>query len=87
MFKFFSAVWQKLLWLINFIYVYVSPIYKDVISIIKDVQSANLQDDAARKEVFKRITAILKAKGLNLSDSLINAIIEICYQIYKQGKA
>ena len=87
MFKFFSAVWQKLLWLINFIYVYISPIYRDLVTIIKDVQATDLKDDAARAEVFKRITAVIKSKGLDIPDSILNLIIEAVYQMTKRDKA
>lgn len=86
LFKFFTNVWNKLNWFINFIYTYISPIYKDLVEIIKDVQNTDLTNEAARKEVFKRISKVIKDKGLNISDSILNAMIELIYQLVKQGK-
>lgn len=89
MFKWFSMVFQKLLAFVNFIYAYVSPIYGDVVSIIAVVKAKGLQDQEARDEVFKQITAVIKAKGIasKYSDSKINAILEVIYLLYKIGKA
>jgi hypothetical protein len=88
MFKWFSSLWRKLNWLINFIYVYVSPIYKNLVEIIKDVQSSNLEDEVARKAVFQRITDFIQANGLKeIPDSILNLIIEATYQLIKRGKS
>lgn len=87
-FKFFSAVWQKLNWLINFVYKYVVPIYSELVKIIKEVKDSNLEDEAARKAVFQKITDFIQSKGLEkYPDSLMNCIIELVYQLVKQKKA
>jgi len=87
-FKWFTSLWGKLNWLVNFIYVYISPIYSQLVAIIKEVQSTNLEDDAARKAVFQKITDFIQAQGLNkIPDSILNCIIEITYQLIKQKKA
>ena len=88
MFKWFSSLWRKLNWLVNFIYVYVSPIYKELVEIIKDVQATDLKDDEARKAVFQRITDFIQKNGLReIPDSILNLIIEATYQLIKRGKA
>ena len=87
-FKWFTSLWSKLNWLVNFIYVYISPIYAELVSIIKEVQGTNLEDDAARAKVFQDITDFIQKKGLNqIPDSILNCIIEIVYQLIKQKKA
>lgn len=88
MFKWFTKLYNNLKWLVNFIYVYVSPIYKELVEIIKDVKTTNLKDDEARKAVFQRITDYIQEKGLKkVPDSILNLIIEIVYQLTKRGKA
>lgn len=86
--KFFTNLWSKLNWLINFIYAYVSPIYKELVVIIKKVKESNLEDDAARKKVFQDITDFIQKNGLKkIPDSILNCIIEMVYQLVKEKKA
>ena len=85
-FKWFHRIYQKLKWVVNFLYAYLTPIYDELVKVIKAVKESNLQDDAARKEVFKRITAFIQARGLKISDSKLNALIEIVYQLVKAGR-
>ena len=85
--KWFSAVWQKLVWVITLIYTYLSPIYSDVVKVINELKNTDLTDEAKRKEAFKVISQIAINKGLKIPDSILNAIIELVYQLIKQGKA
>lgn len=85
-FKFFSSTYQKLKWVINFVYFYISPIYTELVKIIKEVKQTNLKDDEARKAVFQKITDFIQAKGLKISDSILNLCIEILYQLVRQNK-
>ena len=87
-FKWFDSLWNNLKWLINFVYVYVSPIYKELVVIIKEVQDSDLEDEAARKQVFQDITDYIQTKGLDrVPDSILNCIIEMVFQLIKQKKA
>ena len=90
--QWFDMVYHKLQWLINFVFVYLKPIYLQLIAIIKKVNETNLEDDAARKAVFEKITQFIMANTASLhlpaySDSVLNLCIEIVNQIYKQKKA
>jgi len=85
-FKFFSSLWRKIVWVAEIVYAFVSPIYSDVVAIIKQVKEEGLRDEAARQEVVKRIQAVLQTKGLVISDSVLNVIIEIVYQLVKNDK-
>lgn len=87
-FKFFSSVWRKLVWVITLVYTYVSPIYNEVMAIIKEVDESTISNDDKRKAVFQKITQFIKKYGLKqIPDSVLNTIIELCYQIYKNKKA
>lgn len=88
-FRFFNSIYQKLKWVINWIMVYVSPIFEELVAIIKEVQETDLEDDEARAEVFARITAWVDSKFPNwdIPDSVMNTIIELVYQLVKNGKA
>jgi hypothetical protein len=69
------------------VYVYVSPIYKELVIIIKEVQKTDFEDDDARKEVFQRITDFMQSNGLKqIPDSVLNLIIEVTYQLVKNAK-
>ena len=83
MFLFFSSLWRKLKWVIKLVYAYVSPIYDDLVLIIKDVKKEGLKDEKARKVVFQRITDVIQEKGIDIPDSTLNAIIEVVYQLVK----
>lgn len=86
-FKFFSGLWNKLIYVINLIYAYAGPIYPEVVSIIKAVQTEGLKDDVARKAVFQRVIDIIHTKGLKqIPDSMLNTIIEVIYQLVKAKK-
>jgi len=85
--KFFTSLWSKLNWAINFIYTYVKPIYSKLVEIIKEVKETNLEDDAARKAVFQKITDFMQENGLKkIPDSILNPIIEIVYLLVKHNK-
>lgn len=86
-FRWFTALWNKLQWLVNFMYTYLSPIYSELVKVIKAVQESNLEDDAARKAVFQQMTDFIQARGLNISDSILNASIEIVYQLVRANRA
>ncbi len=86
-FNIFSKVWRKLTWLINFIKVYILPIYKKLKEIIAEVSGTNLENDAAKAAVFQKITDFMQANGIKIPDSILNLSIEIVYQLYKNGKA
>ena len=86
-FKWFTGLWNKLNWVMNFIYTYVSPIYSALVEIIKEVKDSDLEDDKARKAVFQKITDFIQTKGLEkFPDSLLNGIIEVVYLLVKHGK-
>ena len=81
-----NSLWRKLKWVIKLVYTFVSPIYEDVLAIIKQVKAEGLKDDEARKEVFQRVTDVIQKKGLDIPDSTLNAIIECVYQLVKWGR-
>jgi len=88
LFQFFTALWHKIQFIANLIYTYVSPIYKELVKIIKEVQDTNLENEAARKLVFQKITDFIQANGLKkIPDSCLNLCIEAIYQLLKRGKA
>jgi len=76
MWKFISAAWS--VW--NFI----APIYKDVMNIIAEIKIKGLEGEEARKEVFQSITDFIQKNkvGTKIPDSIMNAGIELCYQVY-----
>ena len=79
MFKWLISVWQ----IICFLWKYVKPIYIDLMRIIGKVKSMGLTNEEARKLVFQDITDCIQARGLNkVPDSVLNASIELVYQIY-----
>lgn len=85
-FEFFSSVYRKIRWVFDFVKVYISPIYDELIKIIIEVNSTDLENEAARKEVFQKITDYIQAQGITISDSILNLSIEIVYQLVKNGK-
>jgi len=86
-FRFFTSLWGKIQFIANMVYVYVSPIYKELVIIIKEVQKTDFEDDDARKEVFQRITDFMQSNGLKqIPDSVLNLIIEVTYQLVKNAK-
>ena len=52
-------------------------------SIVKELAAGNLTSEEKQKEAFKRIKDEAIKEGLELKDSLINVIIELVYQKYK----
>lgn len=75
MWKFISVAWG--LWS------FIAPIFKNVLTAIKKVKEANLEDVVARNAVKQEITDLIQNYALkDVSDSKINAAIEICYQVY-----
>ena len=85
-FEFFNSVYRKIRWVFDFVKVYISPIYDELIKIIIEVNSTDLENEAARKEVFQKITDYIQAQGITISDSILNLSIEIVYQLVKNGK-
>jgi len=86
LFDFFKSLFRKLVWVIQLIRIKISPIYEELVDIIKDVQNTELENDMARKEVFKRITNYMQLKGIKISDSILNCAIELVYQLIKNKK-
>ena len=80
MFKFISvaiSLWQTF-----------APIIKDILIAIDKIKNTKLEDVAARDAVKQEITDLIQNHTLkNVSDSKINACIEICYQLYIIKKA
>lgn len=86
-FNFFKSVYRKIIWVVNIVYVYVGPIYKELVAIIKEVKDTNLNDEDKRRAVFSKITLFIKDNGLKeVPDSILNCLIEIVYQIIKNKK-
>jgi hypothetical protein len=85
-FNFLSSVYRKLKWVLDFVFVYLGPIYDELIKVIKAVNETDLENEAARKEVFQRMTDFIQARGLNISDSILNLSIEMVYQLIKNKK-
>ena len=86
-FRWFQSVYRKLVSVIDLVMLYIGPIYQELVAIIKEVKASDLEDDAARKAVFQKITDFCQAKGLNISDSMLNTAIELVYQLVKKGRA
>lgn len=60
-----------------------APIIADVLIAIDKIKAAKLEDVVARNAVKQDITDLIQKHALkNVSDSKINACIEICYQLY-----
>jgi len=85
-FSWFDKVYQKIKWVINFVRVYISPIYIKLVEIIKEVKATDLENEAARKVVFQKITDYIQEQGIEIPDSILNLSIEIAYQLVKKGK-
>ena len=56
----------------NFIKVFIEPIYNELVRIINEVSATDLENEAARVAVFQKITDYVQSKGLAISDSLLN---------------
>ena len=82
-FKWLSKLYRKLVWVIKYLYTLLSPIYGELVAIIKQVKTEGLKDDVARKAVFQRITDFMQARGIKIPDSQLNAMIELVYQLVK----
>lgn len=70
---------------------YIRPIFFDLMRIIREVNTLGLDNGEARKKVFQDITDFIQKNGMkNVPDSILNAAIELAYQIYlldkKQGE-
>jgi hypothetical protein len=80
MWKFISAAWG--------VWKFISPIYNDIMGFIQDARILGLKDDAARKQVFQKATDLIQKNGLTkVPDSVLNAGIELVYQVYVWRKA
>lgn len=67
---------------------FIKPIFSDLMQIIKEVKESDLTGDAARKKVTQDITDFIQERGLEkIPDSVLNAGIELCYQLYVWKKA
>ncbi len=82
-FKWLSKLYRKLVWVIKYLYTLLSPIYAELVSIIKQVKTEGLKNDEARQAVFQRITDFMQARGIKIPDSQLNAMIELVYQLVK----
>jgi len=87
MFRWFSSVWRKIIWVAKLVYTFVSPIYQDIIDVIRIVKDEGLQDDAAKARARELLKSILEVKGISIPDSIINAAIDIFYLLTKNGRA
>jgi len=75
MIKFISVAWK--------VWAFVSPIYKDIMRIIKEIKDKGLVNEEARKAAFQDITDFMQKNGLkSVPDSVLNCSIELCYQVY-----
>ena len=80
----FSSVYKTLRKAIDFLFKYLAPIYKDLAAIIKEVKETDLENEAARKAVFQKITDFIQKQGLQkYPDSVLNACIEVVYIIIR----
>lgn len=86
-FSWFSSLYRKIKYVFDLVYTWLSPIYDDLVAISKKVKESNLEDDEARKAVFQEITDVLQSKGIKMSDSSLNLLIEVVYQLVKNGLA
>jgi hypothetical protein len=78
MFKWLSACWG----VINFLWKHIKPVYNDIMEVVAQVKAEGITDDDARKKAFQLVTDKAQGRGIKLSDSVINASLELCYQIY-----
>jgi len=85
-FKWFTAAYRKIKWVVNFIFVFISPIYDDLKAIVKAIRNENLTNDEKLAKVKKEVNDIIEKKGLNIPDSVVNAAIEIVYLLVKNNK-
>lgn len=70
--------------ILKFLWATIRPIYKDLMFIISEVNSKDLDNYTARQIVFQDITDVIQKRGLErVPDSVLNCSIELCYQIYK----
>ena len=86
-FEFFSSVYRKIKWVFNFVKVYISPIYDELVAIIREVQATDLENEEAKKKVFQKITDYIQSHGINIPDSVLNLSIEVVYQLVKSGRS
>ena len=86
-FEIFSSVYRKIKWVFNFVKVYISPIYVELVKIIEEVSATDLKDNEARIAVIQKITDYIQSKGIEISDSILNLSIEVVYQLVKNKKA
>lgn len=54
------------------------------LEVVTSLSASDITNEEKRAEAFKRITEKLKAKGIEIRDSLINTAIEIAVQKLKQ---
>lgn len=85
-FKWFTKAYQKIRWVINFIFVFISPIYDDLKEIVKTVKDESLTNEEKKEKVKKEINDIIKTKKLDIPESVVNAAIEIVYLLVKNNK-
>ena len=85
-FKWLTRAYRKIKWVVNFIFVFISPIYDDLKDIVKAIKDENLTNEEKLAKVKKEVNDIIKEKGLNIPDSVVNAAIEIVYLLVKNKK-
>lgn len=75
MWKFIGMAWK--------VWSFIRPIFSDLMRIIKEVKESDLTGNDARAKVVQDITDFIQARGLQkIPDSVLNAGIELCYQLY-----
>lgn len=86
-FKWFTKAYKKIKWVVNFIFVFISPIYDDLKDIIKAVKDESLTNEEKKAKVTQEVKDIIKKKNLSIPDSVVNAAIEIVYLLVKNDRA
>ena len=86
MFKWFTKTFHKLVYVVTHLYAIFNPIYKDIRDIIKTVKDKGFEGKEAQLKVFNAVKKLCKQLDIDWSDSRINCIIEVIYQLVKLGK-
>jgi len=86
LFSWFSSVYRKIMWVFNYVKIFISPIYDDLVELVKAVKDENLTGDEKKAKVLVEIKDILAKKNFVYSDSMLNIAVEIVYQLVKNNK-
>jgi hypothetical protein len=74
------------MWVFNYVKIFISPIYDDLVELVKAVKDENLTGDEKKAKVLVEIKDILAKKNFVYSDSMLNIAVEIVYQLVKNNK-